>query len=86
MRNKKQIVNGVKDVLDAWDLSCSEEEGIKDQIANEIADRIEKLFAIQDINLELDCDDCKFYPCNLKVENAKIRYGTCGDHSERMVS
>jgi hypothetical protein len=35
---------------------------------------------------EWDCDDCKFYPCNLRDKDNKLPYGTCGDHSERMVS
>ena len=34
-----------------------------------------------------DCDDCKYYPCThqymMKNNNAKLRYNTCGDHSER---
>ena len=34
-----------------------------------------------------DCDDCKYYPCThqhkIKDNNAKLRYDTCGDHSER---
>lgn len=34
-----------------------------------------------------DCDDCKHYPCAhqqmMNDLNAKLRYDTCGDHSER---
>lgn len=34
-----------------------------------------------------DCDDCEHYPCAhqqmMNDLNAKLKYNTCGDHSER---
>jgi len=34
-----------------------------------------------------NCDDCKHYPCThqhiMKDNKAKLKYKTCGDHSER---